>query len=71
MDAVGVEALSDGLGLLHEAGYGLVGNDEVDRCDCLFLIQPPDVEFVDRLDSGDLDQCVSFCCCQLEYLGGY
>ena len=54
MDAVGVEALADGARLLHEVGDGLVGDHNVHRRDGLLLVQPPDVQLVDRLDAGNL-----------------
>lgn len=47
VDAVGVEALVDGAGLLDEVGHGLVRDDDVGGRDGLLLVEPPDVQLVD------------------------
>ena len=47
VDAIGMQTLSNRLGLLHELGHALIGHNDVDGGDRLLLIQAPDVKLVD------------------------
>lgn len=47
MDPVAVEAVVHGLCYLHELGDRLVGHGDVDGGEGFFLVEAPDVEFVD------------------------
>lgn len=47
VDAVGVEALVDGPGLLDEVRHGLVRDDDVGGRDGLLLVETPDVQLMD------------------------
>lgn len=61
MDAVCMQALHDRFRLVSEAVDGSTVNDDVSGCDGFALVQPPDMEFVDRLDAGDLRNCQQGC----------
>lgn len=55
VDPVGVEALVDGPSLLDEARDGLVVREhDVRGRDGLLLVEPPDVQLVDRFYAWDL-----------------
>ena len=54
VDSVGVQALPNCPGLVHEGGHVRVRHEDVRRRDRLALVQPPDVQLVHRLDAGDL-----------------
>lgn len=54
MDSVGVQTFTNCLGLLHEVGDVLIRDDDVRRRNGLLLVEPPDVQLVDRLDPRDL-----------------
>jgi hypothetical protein len=52
--AVRVQALEDRLGLPLEVGEGVVVDDNVRRRERLLLVEPPDVQLMDRDHAGDL-----------------
>lgn len=54
MDAVGVQALADGAGALHEIRHLVVRDYYVRRRDGLLLVESPDVQLVDGFDARDL-----------------
>ena len=56
MDPVGVEALADGLRFVHKIHDTIFGEDDVDRGYGLVLVESPDVQLVDRIDSWNLVQ---------------
>lgn len=55
MYTVCMEALVDRIGQVHEAGHLRIGEDDVGGGDRFLLVEPPDVQFVDGEDAGDLD----------------
>lgn len=49
-----MQALADSAGSGHEVRHVVVGHDDVGGCDGFLLVETPDVQLVDGLDSGDL-----------------
>jgi hypothetical protein len=55
MDPVRMEALVDNLGLFHKVGDEFIGDCKMHRCKSFFLVESPDMEFMDGLDTGNLE----------------
>lgn len=53
MDPVRMEALVDNLGRVHEVGDQFIGDSQVHRCEGFFLIESPDMQFMDGFDAGN------------------
>ena len=49
-----MEALPNDLGTAQKGRQVVVCHNDVGRGDSLVLVDAPDVEFVDRVDAGDL-----------------
>lgn len=50
-----MEALIHGVSYLYELGDGFLGDDNMDGCQRLLLVEAPDVEFVDGQNTRDLE----------------
>lgn len=56
MYTVTMEASIHGLCNLHEFGDSLINDGDVDRCQCLLLVQAPNMELVNGSDTRNLYQ---------------
>lgn len=54
MDPVGVKTFADGFRFVHKIHDTIFVEDDVDRGDGFVLVESPDVQLVDRIDSWDL-----------------
>lgn len=54
VNAVGMQALGHRLGAVHELRHTVIRHNDVGGRDGLLLVQTPDMQLVDRLDTGNL-----------------
>jgi hypothetical protein len=54
MDAIGVKTFPNCLSLFHKTRNIRIGNQDVGRCDGLLLVEAPDVQLVNAVDTRDL-----------------
>ena len=59
VDTVRMQTLVNRASLIHKGRDALVRHDDMGRGNCLFLVQSPNVQFVNRLNTGNLAVTVS------------
>jgi len=59
MNSVGMQALANRPRLFHKVAHGLIRDNDMDGRNDLVLVEAPHVQFVHRLDAGDLFEIVS------------